>query len=358
MKLLHIADVHLGSKMESKLPPEKAAERRRELLYAFASAVDFAQSNSIFSILISGDLFDSDRPFKKDKEYFYGIVKEHPQITFYYLRGNHDIKESFATDEPENLKVFSDRWSSYEVGEVVIHGIEITRENEHSLYTTLSLDKSRKNIVMLHGMASDSVGEDKIDVRALKGRGIDYLALGHIHSFLSARLDERGVMAYPGCLEGRGFDECGEKGFIVYDTDEDTLSDRVRFVKSSIREIKEISIDVSGAKNSYEIFSLAKAAANTPQKNLLRVNLVGALGFSGEKPAPTVERYLSDYFYFVSVKDKTRAAIDLSAYAAEISLRGEFLRLVSSADLDEDEKQEIITLGINALSGEKIDVME
>ena len=359
MRFLHLADVHLGSKMESRLPSAKAAERRRELLSAFSSAVDYARGCGIDAIVISGDLFDSDRPFKKDKEFFFGIVGSNPDVTFYYLRGNHDIKESFVGDKLENLKTFTDSWTSYRHGDAVITGIELTPGNEDSLYNTLTLNKSDKNIVMLHGDAHDGapVGADRIDLRRLKGKGIDYLALGHIHSHSLGRLDERGIYAYPGCLEGRGFDECGEKGFLAVDTDETDPSRAVRFIKSSIREIKEISVDVSEAKNSYEIYSLVKKQANTPAKDLLRVNLVGNLSFSGEKPAETVEKYLSDSFYFVSVKDKTKVSIDISSLEGEISLRGEFLRLISSSNLSDEDKREIITLGLCALSGEEIDVV-
>ena len=356
MKFLHIADVHLGSKMESRMPPEKASERRAELLFAFSGAVRYATENRINKILISGDLFDSDRPFKKDKDFFFGLVKRTPEITFYYLRGNHDVKERFVAEEPENLKTFSDSWTSYEDGDTVISGIEISRENESSLYTSLSLDKTKTNVVMLHGIASDTVGDDKINLRELKGRGIDYLALGHVHSHSVGRLDERAVMAYPGCLEGRGFDECGEKGFLVVDTDSKNGTS-VKFIKSSIREIKEISVDVSQAKNAFDAFSIAKDAADTSSKNLLRVNLTGSLSFTAENLAKTVEKYLSDYFYFVSVKDKTKLSVDFDKISGEISLRGEFLRLVASSDLSEEEKREVITFGFNALSGEEIEIV-
>ena len=50
---------------------------------------------------------------------------------------------------------------------------------------------------------------------ALKNKNIDYLALGHIHGYKEAPLDGRGKYCYPGCLEGRGFDECGKKGFVL-----------------------------------------------------------------------------------------------------------------------------------------------
>ena len=79
------------------------------------------------------------------------------------------------------------------------------------------------NIVVLHGQESEYSARDKAEIihlTALKNKGIDYLALGHTHSYKKERLDARGVYCYPGCLEGRGFDECGEHGFVMLDIDE------------------------------------------------------------------------------------------------------------------------------------------
>ena len=43
------------------------------------------------------------------------------------------------------------------------------------------------------------------------------------------KMDSRGIYCYPGCLEGRGFDECEQKGFVVLDIDMDTLKANVNF---------------------------------------------------------------------------------------------------------------------------------
>ncbi len=46
---------------------------------------------------------------------------------------------------------------------------------------------------------------------------MDYVALGHIHAYSGARTAGRVPYAWPGCPEGRGYDECGEKGVIIAD---------------------------------------------------------------------------------------------------------------------------------------------
>ena len=58
MKLIHCADVHLDSRMESGLPVEKAKERRLELLHTFTRMTELAAEDKVEAILICGDLFD------------------------------------------------------------------------------------------------------------------------------------------------------------------------------------------------------------------------------------------------------------------------------------------------------------
>ena len=60
MKLIHCADLHLDSPMESNLSSEKARERKSEILSTFTKMVRLAAENDVSAILIAGDLFDSD----------------------------------------------------------------------------------------------------------------------------------------------------------------------------------------------------------------------------------------------------------------------------------------------------------
>lgn len=348
MKIIHCADIHLGSRM-NKFPKDKADERARELRSSFERMVTYAKREGIYTILLAGDIFDSDQPFKKDKEFFYSVVRRNSEITFFYLRGNHDGKEGY-TEEIENLKTFGSDWTSYTLGwKVVLSGLEIDRGNCLSMYSSLRLDPDNLNIVMLHGQAGEAFGEGKISIPRLKNKNIDYLALGHLHTQGAAKIDDRGNSAYSGCLEGRGFDETGEKGFMVYDTD----TREVNFVPFACRTIEERSLDISDTQDAYDVARKVKSEVKIDEKNLLRLNLVGEIDFVDETLAEDVEKYISDMCYFVSVKDNTRLKIDYSAFKDSLSLKGEFVRLVSGEKLDESDRQKILDMGIRALSGQE-----
>lgn len=353
MKLIHCADIHLGSKMEAYLTGEKSEERRRELRASFTSLLDYAKNNGVKGVLLCGDIFDSDRPFKKDKEFFYNAVKNNPEITFFYLRGNHDGEESF-TEELENLKTFSRDITTYDFGGVNISGAELGQDNCTSIYSSLRLDKDNLNILMLHGTAGDSSGKDRINLTKLRNKNIDYLALGHIHSYNEGKLDDRGVWAYSGCLEGRGFDEAGEKGFVLLDIGSKITAQFIPFAK---RKIHIFNIDIGGAEDDYSAYSIVKSSVNCSKKDIVRAELCGEISFDNASLADEIQkRMASENYYLIDIKDKTKRKFDLEKLQGDISLRGEFIRTVLASSYSEEEKADIISAGLKALDMREIDI--
>ncbi len=353
LRFIHCADIHLGSKMEAKLPRTKVEQRRSEVRATFHRMIDYARDNDVTAILLSGDVFDSDRPLRRDKEFFYNIVRENPDIDFLYLRGNHDSKESYKEEGLSNLKAFSSEWTTYSYGDVDITGIELVQENNLSLYSTLSLDRERKNIVMLHGTACEQSGDGLVNLRELKNRNIDYLALGHYHSYKEDALDTRGRYAYSGCLEGRGFDETGEKGFVLIEVGEKI---NAVFVPFALRTIRELFVDVGDCSNAYRCYKKICETQEWNSGDLLRVNLLGEIVFDNDTLVSSVTEYLGEKCYFVSVKDKTMRHFDIEDFEGDLSLRGEFIRtVIADTKYSDEEKQKIIVYGLRALEGREVD---
>ena len=61
MKLIHCADLHLDSKLNTYLDSDRAKRRRDELLRNFERLVRYASENQVEAVLIAGDLFDRDK---------------------------------------------------------------------------------------------------------------------------------------------------------------------------------------------------------------------------------------------------------------------------------------------------------
>lgn len=351
MKIIHTADIHLGSKMDTKFNKEKADERKRELRDTFRRMVEYAKDNGVSVIMLCGDVFDSDSPFKKDKDFFYSVVKSVPDIDFLYLKGNHDNGGAIPEELPENLKLFSEQWTAYSYGNVVICGTEICPANRSSYYSSLVLDKEKCNIVMLHGDTS----AEEINLKKLKNKNIDYLALGHIHKRSKGQIDERGEYVYCGCLEGRGFDEPGEHGFELLDIDGNKI--KRTFIPFAKRQINEINVDITGCKNAHEASTTVTNKVRFNKEDIYRINLTGEINFDVDNFTEDVKYYLRNECYFIDIKDKTSRKIDISQYENDLSIKGEFVRtVISKKDLSMEEKMAIINCGLKALDGKEIDL--
>jgi DNA repair exonuclease SbcCD nuclease subunit len=339
--------------MDSRFPKEISEVRKIEVRNTFKRLVAYAIDNGVSVILLAGDVFDSDHPFKKDKEFFYSVVRANPQIDFLYLRGNHDQQSSYEGDELSNLKTFGDHWSSYNYGNVTISAIEITAENATSLYSTLSLNANQINLVMLHGQLADCMEKDKIKLSKLRDKNIDYLALGHIHKYTVGKLDERGTYAYCGCPEGRGFDETGEKGFILLDVGERVTQTFVSFAE---REIIEKEVNISGLTDAYAVSNRVKEQVKFERKYIYRVRLTGDVTEIMEGISKDVQKYLKDECLYLDIKEETRKKIDIRSYEGDLSLRGEFVRMVyADKTLSEEDKARILSYGLFALASREIE---
>ena len=353
MKIIHCADLHLGSRLTSLPTGNIRDTRKKEILKTFNGMIDYARENNINIIMLSGDVFDSDRPSKKDKTFFYDAIKANTDITFLYLRGNHDIEESLI-EEFDNLKTFTDEWQSYKFDDIVISGIELSPNNKSSLYSSLSLNKDDLNIVMMHGDINTK-GKEYIDLKKLGNKNIDYLALGHIHMYGESKIDNRGIAIYPGCLDGRGFDELGEKGFVVLDIEKNKIEHT--FVPFSSRIIVEKEIDISEANNFYEAKDIIQSEISSIKStSLVKIILTGKVSFDVSTIIEDVESLFTDKFFFLKVYSELKQIIDIDNYKNDFSLKGEFVRNVSSnPDLTDEEKEEMLSLGMKFLNGEDVE---
>lgn len=366
MKIIHCADLHLDSAMTANLDRKKAKERKIELLNTFDRMVQYASEHDIEAILIAGDLFDKKTVTKMAANTVYQAFIDNPDIDFYILKGNHD--EDIFLDNleeiPENVKTFGEDWTSYRIGKndnIVITGAVLNKENKVSLFNELVLDNNDFNILILHGQESAGQTKDKtvvIPLKSIRNKGIDYLALGHIHSYKEAELDKRGVYCYPGCPEGRGFDECGEHGFVVLDIDEDKKTCEREFVPIAKRKLYTIDVDISGLNSSAEIIGSIKSVLNKEKyssESLIKIVLTGEVDAFCEKDSDYILKQFENDYYFVKLYDETKLKVSYEDFALDESLKGEFVRIVlAKEDISEEDKAEIIRYGINILSGEEV----
>lgn len=366
MKIIHCADLHLDSKMNSNLDQRHAKERNGELLHTFERMISYAADNDVSAILISGDLFDRKHISLTVRNTVFHNIKEHSNINFYYLKGNHDQDNFFVgmKEIPANLRMFNNQWTYYKEakGKIIISGVELNDENNYDIYASWMSELDRFNIVMLHGQENERSVRDRsdiIDLKLLRNKGIDYLALGHVHYYKKERLDDRGVYCYPGCLEGRGFDECGEHGFVLLDINEKNGKYTHTFVPFAFRKIYEVKVDVTGCNTTSQIIGRTAGRLSEEgceKSSLVKITLTGTVDVECEKDIDFLSASFKREYYLVKVYDETSLYVNYEDYMMDESLKGEFVRQVMNTDkISEEEKRTYIRYGLQALAGEDIE---
>ena len=162
-----------------------------------------------------------------------------------------------------------------------------------------------------------------------------------------------GIFVYPGCPEGRGFDEIGPKGFVLLDIIDHEI--KTEFIPFAKRELHEIVLDITGIDNWTDIRKSVSLKTNSiPDKDMVKVKLVGNYDINLIKQNELLNEYLNDCYYFAKVCDESRLAINPKDYENDISLKGEFIRMVLQSKMSAEEKTEVIEYGIKALMKEEI----
>lgn len=341
IRFLHGADFHLDSAFGA-LPAQRAAERRRESRELLFRLADYVNGHDIDLVLLAGDLFDSASPFRETGEQLAAALGQ-MRARVFVAPGNHDWYGPGSPWEtetwPENVTVFRVRaMTAAEVPELdlVVHGAAFTGPDQpESLLAGFTAPADGKvHIGLLHGELDGA--EDRYDPirrEEVSASGLAYLALGHVHKRMEPLTLGRTVCAWPGCLEGRGFDELGEKGFYkgtISDSGEVSLT----FVPFARHRYEILEVDVTGKDPR-----VAVEAALPPDTagDLYRILLTGETA-EGGAGAAALREALADRFDTLEVRDRTRMAEDLWQRAGEDSLRGLFLReLLARREAAEDE---------------------
>ena len=347
IKILHAADFHLDSPFES-LPEEKAMQRRREGRTLISSMADLARREAVDLIVLAGDLLDSARSYYETGEALLSVFGK-LDIPVFIAPGNHDnynATSPYAVLKfPPNVHIF--RTGTIEQVELedkpcTVWGAAFTSEASPALLNTFRTPEcggKRTHIMVLHGNVGEPESKyNPIDEAEIARSGLQYLALGHKHTFSGLQKSGDTYWAYPGCPEGRGFDETGKKGVIIAEIE--TGHVQARFVPLGKRQYRIIDVDLTERTDAME--AVAAAVAGGAGEDICRIVLTGAYG--GTLDLGKISDGVADRFFHVVLRDETRLLRDIWAQAEEDTLRGLFLRKMRARYEagDEAERHKII----------------
>ena len=378
VKILHCADLHLGSELTgAPVAGVAAVQRRQELLGTFRRITNICRDEKVDLLLIAGDLFEGsnvdEATVRSVKEYLGNMGGTIAAIA----PGNHDyvsIDSPFAGDDwPDNVIIFKSNLAKVEFKErgFAIFGAGFTGTYQREPLLDGSggqlPDPSLINICVLHGDLGSSGGFSDYNLvteSQLAASGFSYVALGHIHKRTEILRAGSCAFAYPGCPDGRGFDELGDKG--VYIGTVSKNSAKLEFRSTSSRMYLSEEIDVSGLSSEGEIVRLVLAELQKRYgsdfgRHYYKLQLTGSIEESFVMPLATIREVLGESIYFVKISDHTHLEVDYDELAKESSLRGIFVRKmlerIKAAEraAQEDETARLkraLELGIMSFDGE------
>lgn len=365
IRILHGADFHLDSPFSLKSPRE-AERRRTELRSDLDAVMMYIRMQKVQICLLSGDLFDGESVTPETRALLERELSSCPDCRFFLSPGNHDpltpLSPYRQMQLPENVHVFGPQKTCVRLEDlgVDVYGFGFDGRNggENPLTGYPKRDPSRINILCCHGDL-DGNGEYGPFTRAdLANCGFDYVALGHIHKGTGLQREGSVFWAYPGCIEGRGFDETGEKGVLcgTLEKDDAGLHADLRFARISRRRYEIAQCDVTGCDRLAALEKVRSLARTYGADTTLRVVLIGEvkaglLLFPEEIVPP-------DGACAVETVDRTVLAPDFTSIEQSGTLKGAFFRLMREKAAQDGADvalyEEALKYGLLALDGRNI----
>ena len=327
LTFLHAADFHLDAPFAA-LPPERAAQRRGEQRALLDRMAQLARDRRADLVLLAGDLMDGGETYAETAQALSRALGSIPAPVF-IAPGNHDFwsprSPYTAIDWPENVHIFTSPAPQAvplpRLG-CTVYGAAFTEEHRgDSPLAGFQASGEGPALMVLHGEVEGRGEYAPIAWEEIAASGLAYLALGHIHTYSGPQRAGTVTWAYPGCPEGRGFDETGDKG-VIWGSIDDEGQVSLEFVPLAQRRYRIETVDVTGQDPAQALAGILPAE---PSPDLCRILLTGTCGEAGVDLS-ALEAQAAPCFYSVSLRDQTHPARDLWERAGEDTLTGLFLQ--------------------------------
>ncbi|MEI6840831.1 MAG: metallophosphoesterase [Methanomicrobiales archaeon] len=368
MKIIHIADTHLGLAAFNRLDPESGMNLREKLMYEnFLSAIDRIVLEKPDVLIHAGDLFDTVKP--KTRAYttvLEALERLHAAgVPFVVIAGNHSmVKTRYTTSPFEVLAYHPSRITtahsfvakSVEIGDTVFHLVPnmLNVEDYRKAFDKLDISNSHHNVMVTHGLATtiqdkrlQTVGEHEIDTTMLSD-AFDYIALGHYHS----QCQVADNAWYSGSMEYITYGEIRDrKGGLFIDLDKGSVRPlalpHTPMIDLGTMDCRGIAPDALPGEVTMKI-----EAGDLPAHAMVRIVLDSdecgcARSFDQKALLPVRERLLDLKIHWAGVVGDTPVPVQQDLRA--IDYISEFETFVKGKNLAQKDEDQVKTLGRETL---------
>lgn len=306
MKVLHLADIHLGMENYGRIDPSTGLHTRlQDFIKCFSFAIDIALKKEVDLVIFAGDAYKNSTPTPTHQREFARQIYRLSNygIPVVIVNGNHDIPVSFgkaaALDIFHTLKVAGVTILSEpklvnintRSGPVQIFGLpwpnknnfltkdEYKNLNEEEIVKEIQKRVSEKIIEIARSLSPEipaifvahltvaeatysgsersvQIGRDPVFPASILAQNeFDYVALGHIHKFQDLNPNGSVPVVYSGSIERINFgEEKEEKGFCLIDIDQKRKGSTYQFIPVPARKFITIEVNLYNQQDPTETF--------------------------------------------------------------------------------------------------------
>jgi hypothetical protein len=275
MRFLHLADVHLDTPFAGRRT-EVRRRLRAAVREAFGAAVDTALDEGVDAVVIAGDLFDGDTLSFQTERFLLDELRRLTGvgISVVYATGNHDPGRQqrrsriewpegvHVADGSEPIRVAVHDREGRPTGWISAVGHASDRETRDLSTRFPAPAGMLPEVAVLHAQVGSSRDAEShgryapTTVPALRKRGFDYWALGHVHR--RQELSDDPAIHYPGNLQGRTPAESGARGGLLVELDG---GQPARVVFRSFAPVRWETLDWAGWEDAESLDALIRSTA-------------------------------------------------------------------------------------------------
>ncbi len=386
LRLIHTADVHLGARHDD-LGEQASAQRERQFA-AFKASIDLALAEKVDLFLVAGDLFDSNVQPRRSVERVAAELKRlvDAKIRTVIIPGTHDVYDrasiyraydlpTLAGNGPDDdfVTVLDPDHSSVHLRacDVVVHGTVFpTKRAPHSPLQGLDAADDETTATWRIGMVHGSIAipgktehdEVVITTDEIAASKLDYLALGHWHSFQTGKAGAV-TYAYAGAPEPVALDQDRAGKALLVELDQKgkarTVTVQERQVGRTRFERQEL--DASAQTSQPSLIESLRVLADPDL--VLDVRLVGVRPDELDLDLEEIEAALAPAFLKVRVRDASLPALTAGALPSADTIAGSFIRDLEAriaeleaaeAEAEAAEQRDVLRLGRLLLAGHEV----
>ncbi|MBI2608618.1 MAG: DNA repair exonuclease [Deltaproteobacteria bacterium] len=353
LKILHTADIHLGSKF--LFLEDYAEQREQDFIKTFHRICLTAIEQKVDLVLIAGDLFDSPHPtpfvVEESKKGFTKLLQNNIEVTL--IAGTHDdiiASDSVYHDPFWNQFHFLKEPILSKPKELTLKGIPLylygvsynTLDFKDPLPSMRRVEVKGLHLGLLHCSIKDNpewsvMAKDlPCDIKELFELKLDYLALGHYHNY---RLyEETGCfISYCGSSEGKRFHEIDERFVNIIEFENDKLIVRKHAIQS--KKMLSQNIDLTTISDEKHLIQTLNKLGG--EDILALITLEGSPDF--QIYSDKIHETCKKNFAYLKLKDNVHVlkSLPIELIEKEDTVRGLFVRKLQDKMKKEPEKEKI-----------------